>query len=171
MVDHSCAPNMSKVLLGDYLFLRASRDILMEEELTQHYCDIRMPVEMRVQELQQVSHAFTHPVSYCLSPSHTHSDSLSLVLVVMIRSKELKTKISHTHSLILPHPISQVVVISTHLHWLTYLSGPVLITTTHCLRQYMQNICLCQPIWNYLRQGPLSATHSPPCHHKLAVVC
>ena len=58
---------MSKVLLGDYLFLRASREILLGEELTQHYCDIRMPVEMRVQELQQVPLAITHPVSRCLS--------------------------------------------------------------------------------------------------------
>ena len=34
--------------------------------------------------------------------SHTHTHSLSLVLVVM-KAKELKTKISHAHSLILPH--------------------------------------------------------------------
>ena len=33
--------------------------------------------------------------------THTHAHSLSLVLVVMIKSKELKTKISRTHSLIL----------------------------------------------------------------------
>ena len=33
--------------------------------------------------------------------SHTHTHSLSLVPVVMIKSKELKTKISLTHSLIL----------------------------------------------------------------------
>ena len=52
----------------------------------------------------------------CLSSTHTHTiktsrsilmlilthDALSL-LVVMIKSKELKTKISHTHSLILSH--------------------------------------------------------------------
>ena len=31
-------PNTSQVLLGDSLFLTASRDILLEEELIQHYC-------------------------------------------------------------------------------------------------------------------------------------
>ena len=58
----------------------------------------------------------SHCLSFCLSLhshadslssfslssfSHTHTHSLSLVLVVMIKSKELKTKISLTHSLIL----------------------------------------------------------------------
>ena len=33
--------------------------------------------------------------------THSHTHSLSLVPVVMIKSKELKTKICHTHSLIL----------------------------------------------------------------------
>ena len=43
------------------------------------------------------------PCLFTLTQSHTHTltHSLSLVLVFMIKSKELKTKIYHTHSLIL----------------------------------------------------------------------
>ena len=40
------------------------------------------------------------PFNLTLTQSHTHIHSLSLVLVVMIQSKELKTEIFHTHSLI-----------------------------------------------------------------------
>ena len=36
----------------------------------------------------------------------THSLSPVLVLVAVMDPKVLKTKISHTHSLILPHPLS-----------------------------------------------------------------
>ena len=39
---------------------------------------------------------------YRSSNIHTLTHSLSLVLVVMIKAKELKTKISHTHSLAVP---------------------------------------------------------------------
>ena len=46
-------------------------------------------------------HTITHSTH-----SHTHSQCLSLVLVVMIKSKELKTKISLTHSLILSPSLS-----------------------------------------------------------------
>eukprot|EP00930_Biecheleria_cincta_P083626 TRINITY_DN73161_c0_g1_i1.p1 TRINITY_DN73161_c0_g1~~TRINITY_DN73161_c0_g1_i1.p1 ORF type:complete len:377 (-),score=61.26 TRINITY_DN73161_c0_g1_i1:84-1082(-) len=42
---------MSKVLLADWVFLRAARDVAVGEELTQYYCDVRMPVEMRQKEL------------------------------------------------------------------------------------------------------------------------
>ena len=41
------------------------------------------------------------PFNLTLTQSHTQAHSLSLVLVVMMKSKELKTKISHAHSLIL----------------------------------------------------------------------
>lgn len=51
LFNHSCAPNMSKVLLADWVFLRAARDVAVGEELTQYYCDVRMPVEMRQKEL------------------------------------------------------------------------------------------------------------------------
>eukprot|EP00434_Breviolum_minutum_P002464 symbB.v1.2.002179.t1/scaffold112.1/size324616/7 len=51
LFNHSCAPNMCKVLLADWVFLRAARDIEPGEELTQFYCDIRMPVAMRQKEL------------------------------------------------------------------------------------------------------------------------
>ena len=39
--------------------------------------------------------------THTITQSHTHTHSLSLVLVVMIKSKELKTRISQNHSLIL----------------------------------------------------------------------
>ena len=50
---------------------------------------------------------FTHSLTHSFSNtcSHTHTHSLSLVLVVVMTSKELKTKISHTHSLILTHSL------------------------------------------------------------------
>jgi len=51
LINHSCAPNLSKVLLDDWVFLRAARDIANGEEVTQFYCDIRMPVKMRQREL------------------------------------------------------------------------------------------------------------------------
>ncbi|CAK9112495.1 Histone-lysine N-methyltransferase SMYD3 (SET and MYND domain-containing protein 3) (Zinc finger MYND domain-containing protein 1) [Durusdinium trenchii] len=54
LFNHSCAPNMSKVLLGKWVFLRAAREIPPGEELTQFYCDIRMPVEMRQKELSDL---------------------------------------------------------------------------------------------------------------------
>lgn len=54
LFNHSCAPNMCKVLLADWVFLRAARDIEPCEELTQFYCDIRMPVEMRQKELSDL---------------------------------------------------------------------------------------------------------------------
>ena len=54
LFNHTCAPNMSKVLLGDWVFLRAARDISPGEELTQFYCDIRMPLEMRQKELKEL---------------------------------------------------------------------------------------------------------------------
>lgn len=54
LFNHSCAPNMCKVLLADWVFLRAARDIEPFEELTQFYCDIRMPVEMRQKELSEL---------------------------------------------------------------------------------------------------------------------
>ncbi|CAE7707888.1 SMYD3 [Symbiodinium sp. CCMP2456] len=54
LFNHTCAPNMSKVLLKDWVLLRAARDIEAGEELTQFYCDIRMPVEMRQKELQDL---------------------------------------------------------------------------------------------------------------------
>eukprot|EP00747_Dinoflagellata_sp_TGD_P179304 gnl/TRDRNA2_/TRDRNA2_29917_c0_seq1.p1 gnl/TRDRNA2_/TRDRNA2_29917_c0~~gnl/TRDRNA2_/TRDRNA2_29917_c0_seq1.p1 ORF type:complete len:551 (+),score=83.89 gnl/TRDRNA2_/TRDRNA2_29917_c0_seq1:28-1680(+) len=53
LVNHSCAPNVSKVLLSDWVFLRAARSISPGEELTQFYCDIRMPVEMRESEMRE----------------------------------------------------------------------------------------------------------------------
>ena len=63
---------------------------------------------------------FTH------SQSHTHTHSLSLVLVVMIKSKELKTKISHTHSLILSHCVSlPLCILSTRCSHLLPLSHRV----------------------------------------------
>ena len=43
----------------------------------------------------------THTITH----SHTPTHCLSLVLVVIIKSKELKTKISLTHSLILSHSL------------------------------------------------------------------
>ena len=46
------------------------------------------------------------PFNLTLTQSYTHIHSLSLVPVVMIQSKELKTKISHTHSLILSDSFS-----------------------------------------------------------------
>ena len=52
--------------------------------------------------LASLNSAF-RPCLFTLTQSHTHTHSLSLVLVVMIKSKELKSKISHTHSLILSH--------------------------------------------------------------------
>ena len=45
---------MSKVLLGDWVFLRAARDIEPGEELSQFYCDVRMPLEMRQKELLEL---------------------------------------------------------------------------------------------------------------------
>eukprot|EP00927_Polykrikos_kofoidii_P030689 TRINITY_DN2640_c1_g2_i1.p1 TRINITY_DN2640_c1_g2~~TRINITY_DN2640_c1_g2_i1.p1 ORF type:complete len:566 (-),score=95.02 TRINITY_DN2640_c1_g2_i1:36-1733(-) len=54
LVNHACAPNLSKVLLGEWVFLRAARDLQSGEELTQFYCDIRMPMEMRRKELQEL---------------------------------------------------------------------------------------------------------------------
>ena len=53
LVNHSCTPNVSKVLLSNWVFLRAARDIAAGEELVQYYCDIRMPVGLRQQELQR----------------------------------------------------------------------------------------------------------------------
>ena len=53
---------------------------------------------------------------------NTHTHSLSLVLVVMIKSKELKTKISHTHSLILP---------------------PVCLLSASCLSHHLQLLARC----------------------------
>ena len=47
------------------------------------------------------SHALTSLYSHALTSLLTHSHSSSLV--VMMKSKELKTKISHTHSLIRSH--------------------------------------------------------------------
>ena len=52
---------------------------------------------------------------YTLTITHTHTHSLSLVLVVMMKAKGLKTKISHTHSLILSHPCTH----SSTLHRVT----------------------------------------------------
>ena len=49
------------------------------------------------------------PHTHTLTHSHTHTYSLSFVPVVMMKSKELKTKISHAHSLILPPPSGFVV--------------------------------------------------------------
>ena len=54
LFNHTCTPNMSKVLLADWVFLRAARDISPGEELTQFYCDIRMPVDMRQKELSDL---------------------------------------------------------------------------------------------------------------------
>eukprot|EP00928_Gymnodinium_smaydae_P063876 TRINITY_DN47354_c0_g1_i1.p1 TRINITY_DN47354_c0_g1~~TRINITY_DN47354_c0_g1_i1.p1 ORF type:complete len:560 (-),score=81.05 TRINITY_DN47354_c0_g1_i1:228-1835(-) len=51
LVNHSCAPNVSKVLLGDWVFLRAAQRIEPGEEITQFYCDVRMPLQMRQKEL------------------------------------------------------------------------------------------------------------------------
>jgi len=51
LVNHSCAANISKVLLADWVFLRAARDLFPGEELTQFYCDVRMPRNMRQKEL------------------------------------------------------------------------------------------------------------------------
>ena len=44
--------------------------------------------------------------TYTITHSHTPTHSLSLVLVVMMKSKELKTKISLTHSLIPSLPLT-----------------------------------------------------------------
>ena len=46
------------------------------------------------------------PFNLTITHSHTYTDTLSLVLVVMIKSKDLKTKISHAHSLILSPSVS-----------------------------------------------------------------
>ena len=54
LFNHTCTPNMSKVLLADWVFLRAAREISPGEELTQFYCDIRMPVDMRQKELKDL---------------------------------------------------------------------------------------------------------------------
>ncbi|CAJ1397478.1 unnamed protein product [Effrenium voratum] len=65
LFNHSCAPNMAKVLLADWVFLRAGRDVAPGEELTQYYCDIRMPVEMRRKELSDLF-GFTCGCPRCL---------------------------------------------------------------------------------------------------------
>lgn len=54
LFNHSCAPNMAKVLLRDWVFLRAARDVEAGEELTQFYCDVRMPADMRQKELRDL---------------------------------------------------------------------------------------------------------------------
>lgn len=53
LFNHSCLPNVGKVLLEDWVILRASRDIRAKDELLQYYVDIRMPYEMRQKETIQ----------------------------------------------------------------------------------------------------------------------
>lgn len=54
LVNHACTVNVSKVLLNDWVFLRAARDIAPGEELFQHYCDIRAPLSVRQKELSDL---------------------------------------------------------------------------------------------------------------------
>ena len=76
LFNHACTPNMSKVLLKDWVLLRAAREIEAGEELTQFYCDIRMPVEMRQKELQDLFgfHCGCHRCRFELSLQKTEQD-------------------------------------------------------------------------------------------------
>ena len=79
LFNHSCAPNMAKVLLADWVFLRAGRDVAPGEELTQYYCDIRMPVEMRRKELSDLF-GFTCGCPRCLFELKMQKDQTELWL-------------------------------------------------------------------------------------------
>ena len=68
---------------------------------------------------EQIAAHLVHTLSRCLShsQSYTHTHFLSFVLVAVMKSKELKTKISHAHSLILSHWLSLWLA---HTHWLSH---------------------------------------------------
>ena len=51
---HSTDAFKSKVLFGDWVVLRAARDLYPGEECVHHYCDLRMPLAMRQEELSEV---------------------------------------------------------------------------------------------------------------------
>ena len=80
------------------------------------------------------------PCLFTLTHSHTHTHSLSLVLVVMNKSKELKTKISHAHSLILSHTVHNV---PSHCAHNLDLDACSLSYYAHCPLNFLLSLTVC----------------------------
>jgi hypothetical protein len=69
LLNHSCHPGVCKVLLEDWVILRAARDLRPGEEACHYYCDLRMPVAMRQRELGQ-EYGFSCGCARCAMEEH-----------------------------------------------------------------------------------------------------
>ena len=90
-VCFACIKRVSQCLTLTTIGIRSNEIELLPDEMMKHEANALTMQRCLTRCLYQCAH------------SHSHTLSLSLVLVVMMKSKELKTQISLTHSLILFH--------------------------------------------------------------------
>jgi hypothetical protein len=53
LVNHSCRPTASRVFLGDLMFVRAARDLQVDEEVTDGYISVLQPALERRAKIRQ----------------------------------------------------------------------------------------------------------------------
>ncbi len=68
LINHSCAPNVDVAIIGNFIFLRTTRDVAAGEELCIAYCDCgAVPFAARAARLaawNKVRHLHQVPVSF-----------------------------------------------------------------------------------------------------------
>ncbi|KAH7444376.1 hypothetical protein KP509_02G076300 [Ceratopteris richardii] len=57
-INHSCSPNSSRLVVGEAMFIIASRDIAEKEEITISYIDGMFPLKIREEKLAAMGYGF-----------------------------------------------------------------------------------------------------------------
>eukprot|EP00250_Pteridium_aquilinum_P008669 c18116_g1_i1 orf=454-1974(-) len=65
-INHSCSPNASRLVVGEAMFILASRDIRAKEEITISYTDAMAPLKRREENLGETGYGFCCQCKRCL---------------------------------------------------------------------------------------------------------
>lgn len=64
-INHSCTPNASRLIVGEAMFILASRDIKSKEEITISYTDAMAPLKRREDNLGETGYGFRCECKRC----------------------------------------------------------------------------------------------------------
>lgn len=73
-INHSCSPNASRLVVGEAMFIIASRDIRAKEEITISYMDAMTPVRQRQENLGEVGYGFCCQCKRCILERSVQQD-------------------------------------------------------------------------------------------------